>query len=206
MKAHVILGPSHRGRPALDRLLAALAPASPAYVQLREKALAGRDLLALAREVRAALPASTALLVNGRPDVAVAAGAQGVQLPADGLPARDVRRAFAPPFLVGVSCHSLEELEDAARDGADFALLAPIYAPGSKPGDVRPPLGPEALDALAGAAPLPLHVLGGLSLERLRGWPARRRARVEAAAGIGLFADAEDPGAVVRALAALEGA
>lgn len=205
MKAHAIVS-TDRGREALDRLLAAFAETPPAFVQLREKALPGRQLLALAREVRAALPRSSALLVNGRPDVAVAAGADGVQLPADGLPAREVRRAFPHPFLVGVSCHTLAEVAGAAESGADFALLAPLYSPGSKPEDARSPLGAGALDTLPLPPPLPLHVLGGITLERLAAWPAQRRRRVTAAAGITLFADAPDPASAVRALSALEDA
>lgn len=205
MKAHAIVS-TERGRVALDRLLAALAAAPPAFVQLREKALGGRALLALARAVRAALPQATALLVNGRPDVALAAGAQGVQLPADGLPVRDVRRAFPRPFVIGVSCHTVSEVLRAAEEGADLALLAPVYPPFSKPNDSRPALGPEAVDGLLDPPPIPVHVLGGITPERLAAWPAPRLRRVSAAAGIGLFRDAADPAAVVRALAALEGA
>jgi thiamine-phosphate pyrophosphorylase len=204
VKAHAIVSMSGKGRAALDRLLAAFREAPPAWVQLREKQLADRELLSLARDVRAALPAATALLVNGRPDVAVAAGAQGAQLPSDGLPARDVRRAFPSPFLIGVSCHAIGEIRAAAAEGADFALLAPIYAPASKPGDRREPLGPEALDALPDPAETAVHVLGGIRLDRIAAWPAERRRRVAAAAGISLFAEAEDPAGVVRALAALE--
>ena len=72
------------------------------------------------------------MLVNGRPDIAVAAGAQGVHLPSDGLPIADVRRAFPRPFLIGVSCHAVEELSRAGAEGADFAVLAPVYPPRRK--------------------------------------------------------------------------
>lgn len=155
------------------------------------------------RAVRTALPRETLLLVNGRPDVAVAGGADGVQLPSDGLPPEEVRRAFPPPFLVGVSCHSLEEVRRAAGAGADFALFSPIYESAWK-APAAPPHGPEVLDTFE--PPLPLHVLGGITLERLAAWPPARLRKVSTTAGIGLFADAADPARVVAALRALPGA
>jgi thiamine-phosphate pyrophosphorylase len=196
MQAHVIGDATGRGEAAFEALLAAMAEAPPAYFQVREKSSTDRELCARAARVRAALDAATAVLVNGRPDVAVAAGAQGVQLPADGLPLADVRRAFPRPFLVGVSCHALDELRWAAHEGADFAVLAPIYAPRGKPGV---PLGPEVLDALA--PPLPLFALGGMTVERVAAWPEARRRKLAGVAGIGLF---HERGAeAVRALEAL---
>lgn len=199
MKSLVITDAAGRGEPAYERLLAAMAGAAPDLFQVREKTEPDRALLARVSRARAALPRATRILVNGRPDVAVAAGAEGVQLPADGLPLADVRRFFPPPFLIGVSCHALADLARAARGGADFAVLAPIYPPSAKPGL---PLGPETLDALE--PPLPVYALGGITLERLEGWPAARRARVAGVAAIGLF---HESGAdAVRALRALGGA
>jgi len=182
MRALVIGDASGRGEEAFERLVSEMARAAPEMFQVREKAEADRVLVARVERARAALPAATKVLVNGRPDVAVAAGADGVQLPADGLPAADVRRAFPRPFLVGVSCHAPEELEKAAADGADFAVFAPIYAATGKPST---PLGPEALDAFE--PPLPLYVLGGMSLARVAAWPAERRRKVAGVAGIALF-------------------
>jgi thiamine-phosphate diphosphorylase len=182
MKAHVIGDAAGRGEAAFASLVAAMAEARPAHFQVREKSEPDRLLKERVSRVRAALDAMTAVLVNGRPDIAVAAGAQGVQLPADGLPLADVRRAFPSPFLVGVSCHGVDELRWAADEGADFALLAPLYAPGGKPGV---PLGPQVLDGLT--PPLPLFALGGMTPEHVAAWPEARRRALAGVAGIGLF-------------------
>ena len=195
MNVHVITDVATRGETAFVALLDAAAPARPAFFQVRERSLTDRELLRFVSAARQALPAQTRVLVSGRPDVAVAGGAEGVQLPSTGLPAKDVRRFFPSPFLIGVSCHSWDDVKRAADDGADFALLAPIYPPTSKPLD-RAPLGPETLDGAL--PPLLLHVLGGITAERVASWPLARRSNVAAVAGIGAFQG--DPRGAIEAL------
>jgi|SRR5438128_152905 len=146
-------------------------------VQLREKDLSDRALRALAGEVRAALSGtSTRLLVNGRPDVALAAGADGVQLPENGLPVGEVKRAF-PTLVVGASCHSMEAARRAAGEGADFVLLGPVFPPSAK--EARA-LGVETLRAVVEAVSVPVHAIGGVT--------PRRAAEVMAAGGRGAAA------------------
>ena len=126
--------------------------------QLREKDLGGRALLELAEEVMAAVAGtSLRVLVNGRPDVALLAGAHGVHLPQDGLPAGAVRRGF-PSLLVGVSCHDAVAVERAAEAGADLAVLGPVYATVGK----DRPLGTEELARAARAARIPVFAIGGI--------------------------------------------
>src|SRR5262245_54121181 len=104
---------------ALLARVAAAARAGVDVVQVREKALTDRGRLGLVSAVRAGLASTaTRLFVNGRPDVAVAAGADGVQLPEEGLPVSEVKRAF-PSLAVGASCHSVEATRRAAGEGAD---------------------------------------------------------------------------------------
>src|SRR5690242_103366 len=106
---------------AVAAALRGLPPGSVA-VHLREKDLGGRELLALAREVRAACRAAgQLLLVNDRADVALAAGADGVHLPSAGLPPAEARRLVGAERLVGVSCHAAEDVRRAREGGADFA-------------------------------------------------------------------------------------
>lgn len=195
MNAHVITDVATRGEAAFVALLDAVAPARPAFFQVRERSLTDRELLRFVAAARQALPAATRVLVSGRPDVAVAGGADGVQLPSTGLPAKEVRRFFPAPFLIGVSCHSWDDVKRAADDGADFALLAPIYPPTSKPLD-RLPLGPETLDGAPSTHPL--HVLGGMTVEHVASWPLARRRNVDAVAGIGVFQ--VDPAGAIEAL------
>ena len=132
-------------------------------VQLREKDLDDGPLLALARLARTLLPPSVPLLVNGRLDIALAAGGDGVHLPADGVPAAPLRARFGGgrTLLIGRSTHSVAEVERARDDGADYVTFGPVY---STPGKGAP-AGLEAL-ARAAAAGLPVYALGGVTLDR----------------------------------------
>ena len=145
------------------RVEAALAamPVGCAAVQLRAKAAAGRELLELATVLRRITRArGSRLFVNDRVDVALAAGADGVQLPELGFPVERVR-AMAPGLLVGASRHDLDGASQAARQGAHFVTLGPVWATPSKPG-FEPTMGIERLAAAARALAVPVFALGGV--------------------------------------------
>jgi thiamine-phosphate pyrophosphorylase len=172
-------------------------------VQIREKDLDDRAVYGLTRLARSVLPPSTRLLVNGRLDVALAAGgsggaggagAIGVHLPADGVPVAALRRRFGTTVLLGRSTHSLEEVESARDDGADYVTFGPVYPTPSKE-RFGPPLGLEAL-ARAAAGGLPVYALGGVTLGRFGEVAAAGAAGV---AGIRLFQDPAHLGEVVQA-------
>jgi thiamine-phosphate pyrophosphorylase len=179
-------------------LLDALAGAPDLAVELREKA--GTDLacVELARRARAALGPSVTLTVNRRFDIALAAGADGVHLPADGLPVPRVRANTPRGFRVGVSTHSPEEAAQAIEDGADLVVLGPIFdTPGKSA--FGPPLGPQALDRLPKLSehPADIYAIGGIANENLE-QIARRRDRVSGVAAIRFFQEAADPRAAVE--------
>ncbi|HVR99641.1 MAG TPA: thiamine phosphate synthase [Thermoanaerobaculia bacterium] len=161
-----------------------LAAAGVDGVQLREKDLDDRAVYGLTRLALSALPPPACLLVNGRLDVALAAGAHGVHLPADGVPVSALRRRFGPEVLLGRSTHSVEEVERARDDGADYVTFGPVYATPSKQ-SFGPPVGLEAL-ARAARTGLPVYALGGVTLARLGEAAAAGAAGV---AGIRLFQD-----------------
>jgi thiamine-phosphate pyrophosphorylase len=141
-----------------------LAGARVGALQIREKDLGDRAVLELAREARAALPPSAVVLVNGRLDIALAANVDGAHLPADGVPLDALRRRFGPGVLLGRSTHTVEEVEAALREGADYVTFGPVYPTPSK-ARYGPPRG---LDELASAArlPIPVYALGGVTLSR----------------------------------------
>lgn len=107
--------------------------AKVSLVQIREKALSARVLFALAERAAAITRGSeTRLLVNDRFDVARAAGADGVHLTSQSLPADVVRSLCGEEFLIGVSAHSLQEVRTAAERGADFVVFGPVFETESK--------------------------------------------------------------------------
>ena len=174
-------GAGGRGDAALG-WFTALAAAGVDALQLREKHLDDLSLCQLARSARAAFPPPAVLLVNGRADVALAAGADGVHLPADGVPAGAARARFGSGLLIGVSTHRFAEVERARRDGADYVVFGPVYPTPAKAG-YGAPAGTRAL-ARAAALGIPVYALGGVTLERFAEVAAAGAAGV---AGIRLF-------------------
>jgi thiamine-phosphate pyrophosphorylase len=155
-------------------------------VQVREKDLPAREVLALARAaVAAASGGPTEVLVNSRFDIAEAAGAAGVHLPVRGLRASDVRRAGARPGLkVGVSAHSTAEAIAAEEDGADLVTFGPVFETPSKAA-YGPPVGLGALREALAAVRIPVYALGGIrpgNVERVLELPVAGVAVVSAIA------------------------
>ncbi len=145
---------------------AEIAPQPPIAVQLREKDLDARPMMQLAAELlpicrRYRVP----MLINGRIDVALASGADGVHLPADGISPADARKLLGPSKLIGVSTHSAAEITRAKALGADFAVFGPVFAPTSK-GSYAAPSGPEGLASACAAASIPVFALGGITAAR----------------------------------------
>lgn len=163
-------------------------PVHPAadWFQLRAKHLPARELYVRARAALAAAPQKK-VLVNSRLDVALAARAHGLHLPAHS-PAPSSFRSLTPPgFLIGVSCHTLEELRQAEAEGADYVFFSPIFQPYSKPG-YHPGLGLAALRQACSTITIPLFALGGINSDNAL---ECRAAGVTGVAGISLFA--QDP-------------
>jgi thiamine-phosphate pyrophosphorylase len=129
------------------------------WVQVREKHLAGAALLGVCAEVQRAVQGSaTRVLVNGRPDVAVAAGAAGVQLPEEGLPVRAVRAAF-PHLVIGASCHTPAAAREAQESGADLVVFGPVFP---TPGKEDRAAGLAGLGEVTSALRIPVYAIGGI--------------------------------------------
>jgi thiamine-phosphate pyrophosphorylase len=102
-------------------------------IQIREKKLTAKlvfELTVKAAEITK--NSNTKLLVNDRADIALAANADGVHLPANSLSTQIIRANFPPDFIIGVSAHSSEEVKKAQLEGADFATFSPIFLTESK--------------------------------------------------------------------------
>ena len=144
----------------LDEVVAVAVDGGVNVVQLREKVLPGADLYHLATKLRAAVGTRALLLVNERIDVALAAGADGVQLGADGIPC-EVARGLLPEHLIGRSVHDTARAADAVAKGADLLLVGTMFASRSHPG--TPPNGPTLLRKIAAMTATPLIGIGGIT-------------------------------------------
>lgn len=132
-------------------------------VQLREKDLPGGQMMRLAESLLKAIGGRAKLIVNERADVALAAGAQGVQLGEDGLPVSAARMTLGSGALVGRSVHSLEGAVQAEGEGADFLVVGAMFASRSHPGEA--PAGPGLMRQISGNCRLTLIGIGGITPE-----------------------------------------
>jgi len=145
---------------ALELALGSI-PEGAAAVQLRERDLNPRELLAFGRELLPVCRARRApLVVNDRLDVALALGAEGVHLREASFAPADLR-ALAPKLVLGVSCHSRESVERAR--GADFVTLGPLFDTPSKR-KFGQPLGLDGFAKALGPGGPPAFALGGINL------------------------------------------
>jgi thiamine-phosphate pyrophosphorylase len=190
-------------RPLLPCILAAI-EAGVDLVQIREKDLPTRELIQLtSAAVAAAAGTGARVVVNDRLDIALAAGAHGVHLgaqsiPPDAAPAIVHKLSLPGAFLVGVSCHSLEQALAAEVAGAAYILLGPIFTTPSKLA-YGPPLGLEKLREATARVRIPVLALGGVGVEQVKPCLAMGAAGI---AGIRLFQEAEDLATRVRELRA----
>lgn len=154
------------------------------WIQIREKDLSARDLFDLVRRALALPnPRAAKILVNTRADVALAAGAAGVHLPSNSPPPQRWRGIAPAGFLIGVSCHSLDETKAAEAEGADYVLFGPVFAPLSK-SSTTPAQGLDALAGAASAVRIPVLALGGVTREKIAACISTGAAGV---AGISLY-------------------
>ncbi len=186
---------ANRGKQTSEDLAALVSQAARAgvdWIQIREKELPTRELLALAQSAVAEKPEFGAperdkskinicrvsgrfgttngrILVNDRLDVALAAGAAGVHLGGQSLPVAAVNAARAggilpSDFLIGASCHSLEAAGAAERDGADYIFFGPVFATPSK-AEFGAPQGIENLAEVSRNLKIPVLAIGGVNEE-----------------------------------------
>jgi len=174
-----------------ERIEAALA-AGVTALWLRDPAATGRALYEAAGGLLLRCRRQgAALLVGDRVDVAMAVGADGVQLGARSVPAPAVRRWYGG--WMGVSCHGATELSEAQEAGADHVVLSPVFGVPEK----GPPLGTQGFARLARGVGVPVVALGGID----PGTAAEVRAAGAAGvAAIRALRDAPDLAAAARAL------
>jgi thiamine-phosphate pyrophosphorylase len=167
-------------------------------VQLREKSLSDKELLARAHEVRRWTRECRVLfIVNDRPDIARLVEADGVHLGQDDMPVMEARKILGPNALIGVSTHSLDQVRQAVLDGADYIGIGPTFPSKTKEFDVFPGL--EFVRAASAETSLPAFVLGGISAENVAEVAAAGGRRIAVSAAISQADDPEQAARILRA-------
>ena len=135
--------------------------------QYRNKTGSPRDVFAKAKELREVASRVEALfIVNDRCDIALAVEADGVHLGQEDLPLDLARKVMGPRKIIGISTHRPEEVTQATRGGADYIGYGPLFATTTKTAHAAP-VGLAGLPAIRSLTPLPLFVIGGITLDAL---------------------------------------
>jgi thiamine-phosphate pyrophosphorylase len=167
-------------------------------VQLRDKTASGEELLAAASVFRACCEEAGALfLINDRPDLVAAAGADGVHVGQGDVAPGPARAAVGHDRLVGLSTHSAQQVDGARSAGPDYIAVGPVHATPTKPG--RPAVGLGPVRHAAAHVHLPWFAIGGIDADTVGPVVAAGARRIVVVRAI---ADAPDPEAAARSLRA----
>ena len=158
------------------------------FIQVREKDLSDRRLLDLSRrivEIARDTPrdAPCRVLINGRADIAVAAGADGVHLTSFGIGISAIRPWIPKNFIVGISVHTMREVRAACSGGVDYILVGHVFPTASKE-VMGAALGVDFLRRACREASAPVLALGGITAEHI---PIVLQTGAVGVAGISLF-------------------
>lgn len=166
-----------------------------AAIQLREKEKPVSHILRLADELRAVIK-QAAFIINDRPDIAKAAGADGVHLGQDDLPIPVAREMLGARAIIGVSTGSVEQAVEAHTAGANYLGFGHMYPTASKRKET-PPRSLDELKAVVSAVNIPVIAIGGITTENAAPLLA---AGASGIAVIGAISNADDPERIIRNL------
>lgn len=177
-----------------DDFLTAVLGAGVDIVQLRMKDAGDPEIVAAGRRfARAASKHGALFILNDRPDLVDATGADGVHVGQDDTSVADARAAVGPDRLVGLSTHSPAQVDAAAR--VDYIGVGPVHATPTKPG--RPAVGLDLVRYAAENATVPFFAIGGISPANVA---AVRDAGAERVAVVRALTESSDPAGAVRTL------
>ena len=149
------------GRPLTD-IIREAGEAGVRAVQLREKDLSLREQMQMAIGIqKVTRKFGMKLFINDRVDLCLAIDADGVHLPSTGLPIAIARKMLGTEKIIGVSCHALQDVLRAESEGADYAVLGPVYDTPSKR-EYGKPLGIDYFKKAREATRIPLFAVGGI--------------------------------------------
>lgn len=185
------------GARSVDEVVRAAIDGGVTLVQLRDKNIDARPMLALGRRLLELLrPAGIGLIVNDRIDVALALDAEGVHIGQQDMPYAEARRQLGPKKIIGVSVGSEAEARQAAGWDVDYVGVGPVYPTATKP-DAGMALGADEAARLARISGHRAVAIGGIDVTNAA---ALYAAGLEGVAVISAICAAPDPGAATRSL------
>ena len=179
----------------IEKLVGEAIAGGVTMVQLREREMAGGELLSLARRIKAITRGKALLIINDRVDVAIAVEADGVQIPEAGLPTLTVRGLIGRYTVLGRSVHSVEAAQAAQRERAEFVIAGTMYPTPSHP--EGPINGPSLIEAITKDSSFPVLAIGGVTADKVEELVKSGAAGVAVTSAI---ANADDPKAATEEL------
>lgn len=167
LRLYALLDPERAGDAELAQLGRQVVAGGATLVQLRDKHGSTRRLMAETRAIKAALAASKVpVLVNDRVDVALAAGADGVHVGQDDMPAAEARRLLGPNAIIGLSVKTIAQAEAAPLEALDYVCVGGVFVTTSKD-NVAAPIGLAGLKTIlavlrARAPEFPVGAIAGI--------------------------------------------
>ena len=162
-------------------------------IQLRVANKSDKEFLSIATKIRKlARDSKIPLIINNRPDIALAIGAEGVHLGQDDLPIESVKK-IAPQKLIGKSTHNLKEALKATKEGADYISIGPIFHSPTKPN--LSPIGLNLIPQIKEKIKIPLIAIGGINLSNIKQVIKSGAERVAICSAI---SEAKDPKAITK--------
>lgn len=166
-------------------------------VQLREKSLSDRELVRLGKQVRDwTLEQNAIFIMNDRPDLAVACGADGVHLGQEDMEVHAVRKVLGSGKLIGVSTHNLDQVHEAVYAGADYIGVGPTFPSQTK--EFTEFAGLEFISSVAAETSLPWFAIGGIDISNVQQVVRAGATRIAVSS---VICAAPDPRGVTRQLA-----
>jgi thiamine-phosphate pyrophosphorylase len=179
-----------------DDFLSAVLAAGVDIIQLRMKDAGDEAIVATGRRfARAAAEHGTLFILNDRPDLVAASDADGVHVGQDDVSVDHARAIVGPDRVIGLSTHSPDQIDAAARADVDYIGVGPVHATPTKPG--RPAVGLELVRYAVEHATVPFFAIGGISPANVA---AVHEAGAQRIAVVRALTDAADPAQAARRL------
>lgn len=200
LRVYLVTDAAMTSRRGLVETVRAAVAGGATIVQLRDKEATDDALIDEARALRRLLAGTgVRLIVNDRFNVALAAGADGLHVGQDDLPAAKARAVLGPRAIIGLSVTTEAEIAGLDPAVVDYAGLGPIFGTATKP-DAGKALGTEAFARLRATIPVPVVAIGGVSSANAASAFA---AGADGVAVVSAICAAPDPENAARALRAI---